>query len=140
MKLKSFSPENLPNQRVSKPQIGLNQTNGTVRFNKAVVEQIAIDDKDQVKFHQDEEEPGDWYVEVVKENGFPLRSKSSATGEGGLVLQSTALVRKIFDSINYNFVSGNVTVGEPVKNNKQLLFPLITSQLEEIVKSSQNEE
>ena len=129
MKLKTFSPENLPNSRSLKPVIGLNQKSGTLRFNSAFVEKLGLKPDSMVQYHQDEDEPSDWYIEIVKKDGFILREKSGQTGAGGLVMQSTALVRKIFDSISFIGLAGNISAGEQVQVAGKKLWPLITIAL-----------
>jgi hypothetical protein len=129
MKLKTFSPENLPSARNLKPAIGLNHKSGTLRFNSAFVEKLGIKPDCLVQYHQDEEEPSDWYIEIVKKDGFVLREKSGQTGAGGLVMQSTALVRRIFDSIAYTGLAGNISAGDPVQHSGKKLWPLITVAL-----------
>lgn len=129
MRLATFNISNLPNMRVQKPNIGVNQKSGTVRINGAAVDRMKLKENMQVQFHHDEDNAGDWYLEIVKDNGFLLRKKS-VTGEHGLVTQSCALVRKIFDSINFEGISGQILIGaEPVKDGDKKLWPLITSSL-----------
>lgn len=129
MNLETFNVENLPNQKDRKPYIGVNQASGTLRFNPEAVEKMKLKADNMIWLHHDKENPGDWYLEVVKEKGFVLRKKS-VTGPHGLVTQSCKLVRKIFDTIGYTGKSGHIGIGaEPVKEDKKTLWPLITAKL-----------
>jgi len=129
MKLETFNTENVQNQRSGTPMIGVNHLSGTIRFNPAAVEKIGLVKDMMIFLHHDKDNPGDWYLEIVKEKGFLLRKKS-ITGEKGLVTQSCKLVRKIFETVKYNGKSGNIGIGaEPLKVDKLKLWPLITAKL-----------
>jgi hypothetical protein len=131
MKLKSYDAVNLPNARTTAPKIGINCKSGAIRFNQIACDQIGLQPGQLVKFHNDEAEPMDWYLEIVKKDGFVIREKSkSALAEGGLIIQSTSLTRLIFDSVAFEGNSGSITVGkESVDFEKRKLWPLITAAL-----------
>ena len=129
MKLTTFNTTNIPNARKQTANIGVNQKSGTLRINGAAVERMKLKENMQVQFHHDDENKGDWYLEIVKHDGFLLRKKT-VTGEHGLVTQSCALVRKIFESIKFEGASGQILIAaEPVKDGDKKLWPLITSSL-----------
>ena len=129
MQLTTFNTKNIPNARKQTANIGVNQKSGTLRINGAAVERMKLKENMQVQFHHDDESKGDWYLEIVKQDGFLLRKKSVA-GEHGLVTQSCAQVRKIFESIDFEGISGQILIAaEPVKDGDNKLWPLITSSL-----------
>lgn len=125
MKLKVFNIVNTPlSGRTQLPNIGVNRKSGLMRINKAACELLNIDATDQVNFLHDEDQKGDWYLEVVKKDGFPLRSKPN---NPGLIAQSTSIVANIYESMDYKKLSGIIRIAkEPVKEGKQNLWPLLT--------------
>ena len=72
------------------PVIGITQHDGLINIGKSASHTIGIKDMDQVKFHQDNEIPENWYIEVVQSGGIIVRAK-----DGGHRLQSALLVREI---------------------------------------------
>ena len=129
MNLKTFTPDVLPARHSGKePCFQMNSKNGMVRINEAACSLLNLSVKNKLQFHQSADDPMDWYVEVVSKNGFLLREKNDKTN--GLLMQSSVMVRKIFESINYEYVSGNLQIaGDPVVFEKRKLYPLITLKL-----------
>ena len=80
---------------------------------------------------QDEDDPENWYLQVVKSDGFVLREKQSGNYKN-LVFASTALVRLVFESVAYEGKSGRVLIGEPIKHGKATLHTLITLKLRNV--------
>lgn len=131
MKLTTYNPDTLPSIKGSskKPLIGFSTKAGTFRFNRKSVEAMGLKAGNNIFIHQDSENVSDWYLEVVKTGGFELRVKENLT-PGGLMLQSIPLAKKIMESANCSALSGHLQVGpEPVKNGKQILWPLFTGKL-----------
>jgi hypothetical protein len=131
MKLKEFNSENCisSTSRVSAPTIMLDTKTGGFRLNKAAVNHLALKAGAQVKFHQDEDNPDEWYVEVVKEKGFVLRAGTGANKEC-LTFNNAKLAREICDSVAYTGRSGRVLIaGQPTPVEKRKLFGLLTSGL-----------
>lgn len=128
MKLKTFNLSNTPSAgRTQLPQIGVNIKSGLIRINKAACELTKLAAADQLVFLQDEDEPGDWYLEIVKKDGFPLRVKEN---QPGMFSQSVSIVRNIYVSMEYKKLSGIIRIAkEPVKLDKRLLWPLLTTNL-----------
>ena len=79
MKLETFNPEKLPNMKTSIPLILMSSTSGTINFNVSACEKLGLKQDMQIQLLHDAENPGDWYLEIVKENGFLLREKKFAT-------------------------------------------------------------
>jgi hypothetical protein len=129
MKLKEFNAENTINQRADKPSIHINTKTGLFNFNKAACDLISLGDEDKITFHQDQEEPFDWYLEKVKtEKGFTLRTKDDVTK--GVLLNNVTLARTIVHSISSTIISGRVPIAaEPTAIGKIKLWPLLTIAL-----------
>ena len=128
MKLKTFNTTNVQSLgRTQSPFFQVNSSTGLFNINKTAAELIGLKDNSQIQFHQSEDDPADWYVEVVKTDGFVVRYKENV-GKGFL-FNSTKLCRLILDSIAYTGNSGRIYIGESVKNGKQILFTLITAKL-----------
>lgn len=129
-----------PKKKNSEPFIGMNVKAGTVRFNKPAIDALKINSGDEVVFHQDEDEPGDWYMQVINNNipegkesthnpkGFILRKGKATVPD--LTFNNTSMVRAIFDSVEYASNSGKIKIGEPI-NEKGIgmLWTLITASL-----------
>lgn len=131
MKLKKFTPENCiseKGQHAGKPCIGISLKSGLLRINKQACELLQLKDGDQVLFHQDEEEPENWYIEKVKKDGFALRSKSNVTP--GLLFNNTKLVTEIFSSVAFEGKGGKVLVAnQPTMLDKTKLYGLLMNGL-----------
>ena len=129
MKLKTFNTTNIQafGKANTKPYLQINSGTGLISINKQASDLIGIKDGSQVQFHQSEETPSDWFIEVVKDAGFIVRTKDSY--EDRCVFNSTKLARLIFDSVEFTGKGGRVYLGEEVKNGKQKLFTLITASL-----------
>jgi hypothetical protein len=125
MKLKTFNTENTYSQRESKPFILVSQKTGLFGFNKAVNQLLALKAGDQLQFHQDEENPDEWYLEKVKQGGFTLRDYK----EKSLLFNNTTLARKIFESVECEKRSGRLIIGAELKVGKQTLHTIITASL-----------
>lgn len=129
MKLKTFNVLNVQSlsSRVQKPYIQANSKTGLLNVNHAAIELIGLQDGDQIQFHQSEDEPSDWFLEKVSDNGFVLRDKEKL-GKN-ILFNSTKIVRMIFDSVAYVGGGGRIYIGEEVKHGKTKLFTLITASL-----------
>jgi len=128
MKLNIFTPDNTNSySRRRGPAISIN-VKGSIRINPAGLELIGATDKHAIVLHQDGTTPEDWYLEVVKSGGFPLRSNMGTAG--GLITNSAGLVKKIFASVGFDGKSGVAGIApEPVKFEGKKLWPLITARL-----------
>lgn len=121
MKLKEFNTENVKHERAGTPSISVNCKAGLFSFSKAAAKLIGIKDKGQVVFLQDEDEKENWYLEVVKENGFEVRLKNSVTA--GLFFNSCSLAHKVT-----GMATGNrryLIAGQPTIEKERTLWGLI---------------
>lgn len=131
MNLKTFTPDSIPSLRGStkQPLIGINQKAGGFRINIVAKELMKLKAGQHIIFHQDDDTPADWYIEVVKTGGFDLRERETIT-PGGLYMQSAGMAQKIFQSVECTHRSGHILVAkEPVVKDKRTLWPLITAKL-----------
>lgn len=127
MKLKSFNPENIPqNTRIGIAKVSLNSKSGTITLTKQTVIKMDLKPNDKIEFFQDEENVDEWYIAVTK-NGFDIRDKKK---DQTFIFNSTFLVKKIFDSMIYNHHTGYCLLGaEPVIKDKVKYWPIITKTL-----------
>jgi hypothetical protein len=127
MKLKEFNTENCCKMgRTTIPSINIDTKVGTVRLNKSASALMGISNADQVKFHQDEDEPGDWYIEKVKNGGFEVREVAN----GAMVFNNTAICKKIAESVEFSGRSGKCLVaGKPTELKGRTLWGVITRTL-----------
>jgi hypothetical protein len=127
MKLKEFNAEDFPNTRTTAPAFSIDTKVGCNRLNREACELIGLKAGDKIKFLQDEEEEGDWYIEKVKEGGFVLRTTKNATS---LCFNSTPMAKKIADSVVFEGRSGRCLIaGQPTELNKRKLFGILTNSL-----------
>lgn len=128
MKLKEYTPENCGFSRKSSPAfVSINTKVGTISFSKEAVQMIELKDGDQVKFHQDESEESEWYVEKVKTGGFIVRTVKSAQS---LMLNNSAVARNIAESVAFKGITGRcLMAGQPTEFKGRTLFGLLTSML-----------
>lgn len=130
MKLKTFNEDNLPKVDRSSPKVYLNSKTGIIHFNRAASARIGFVAGDGVEFHQDEEEPSDWYVTKSKV-GFKLRNKGKEDDDSlGVTFNSSSLARLIIESVTDKVQMGSCGVAaEPNKVGKVEYWPLITAKL-----------
>jgi hypothetical protein len=127
MKLKTFNTTNVTSNRSFSPSIGVNSKTGLFNINPSACEKIGLKEGTCVQFHQDEDDPENWYLEIVKDNGFTLRKNENITK--GTFLNCSYIARKIFDSVGYIEMSGRLKIGETVTIGKRDLVTLITAGL-----------
>lgn len=126
MKLKIFNQANAgSNVRASKPFFTFSK-HGSVSITREAARILGIKANDQVQFYQDEDVPENWYVGIVKKDGFVVRQMTSDTG---LVFNAANVKRLLFDSVNYVGNTGRVYIGEKIEFQKQTLYTLVTGFL-----------
>lgn len=126
MKLKEYNSENCVSLgRTHSPSISINTKTGLIRISVSAANLIGLADGDQVKFHQDEEEESDWYLEKVPSGGFAIREHT-----GSMIFNNTSLTRKIADSVEFQDKTGKCLVaGKPTEFQKRKLWGVLTSTL-----------
>ena len=127
MKLRTFNQTTVrKGTKIGKPFIHLNTKTGLIVINKTGQKIIGIQAGDQVQFHQDENEPQNWYIEKVGKDGFAIRQNLNSTSVN---FNSTALVRSIMNSLECVKKSARIHIGEELTYGKQTFFALITAPL-----------
>jgi len=128
MKLKEYNSENTVTIKTGKPTIRFN-AKGLISISVAANDIIKAKDKSKCLFHQDEERPKDWYLEMTEDNkGFTMKKTSNLKSP---CLNIRAIVKNIGDSIGMNGSSSFVClIGQPQKFQDKTLFPIITKYAE----------
>ena len=130
MKLKEFNAENTMSLRSEKPSLHINTKTGLFSFNKAACDKLGLVDGDQVTFHQDEEDPGDWYIRTLGKTGkgFALRAKENVSK--GLLFNNTSMARALVFSIQDGLLSCRIPLAsEATKDGKSTYWALMTAAL-----------
>ncbi len=126
MKLKTYNSNSTACKiKSTKPFLTFGK-NGVIRINALAAQQWALKPSDQLQFHQDEEDPVNWYVEVVKKDCFPVRTCSAGNG---FLFNASQLKQLLFQSINYTGDSGRIYIGETIDHQKSKLHTLLTAKL-----------
>lgn len=128
MKLITFNNENLPNNRAGVPSIGVNQKTGLFNINSLAAEAMQLKEGQQVTFHQDEESPENWYLEVVSKNGFVLRKKENITA--GLLFNNASLARTIGEAMGISGSFKMKIAAESTTFEKRTFWGLLISSKE----------
>lgn len=119
MKLKTFNPENTGDQNI--PMLSIN-ANGVFRLNKAAVDLLKLEETDKVLFHQDEDEPEDWYISKDKNNGFTLNAEKARPNKYARITHLHKIFVECFESPVFKFLIST----DPVKSEKNTIYPIIT--------------
>lgn len=119
MKLKTFNPENTGDNTI--PVLSIN-ANGMFRLNKAAIDLLKLEETDKVLFHQDEDEPEDWYISKEKNNGFTFNAEKARPNKYAKI---THLYRIFVDCFETKVFKFYISI-EPVKADKNILYPIIT--------------
>lgn len=133
MNLKEYNPANskpVATPRAHPASIRIDTKTGRFIFNKTAAELIGLKDKCQVVIHQDEQEPEDWYLEVVKTNGFIISNRER---QGEYVFNNTVIARKVAESVGYTARNGRMLIaGKPTKIGDRLLWGILTINLKTV--------
>lgn len=123
LKLKQFNPENTIAVRSGLPTI--NFVSGCMTLSPSACELLQVKDGDGIVFHQDENEPQDWYISKSN-NGFKLRPK---TGTACLCTNSVGIKQSIFKSVNCTKTTHTFLIGADAQlvGDRAKVFPIITS-------------
>ncbi len=123
MKLIEFNAENCPSAREGKPMLHVSHTTGIFSFNRYAIEELKLKVGIMVVLHQDEKEAENFYLEIVKEKGFPLRNKKGASP--AVSFSSIVIARKIGDAFDAaGSCSFNIAI-EPTMFEKRKLHGLL---------------
>ncbi|SHN45877.1 hypothetical protein [Chitinophaga sp. CF418] len=132
MKLREFVPTKIERSpHHVKAYILINLRYSLIQFSGGAVDLIGVKPDSHVSFHQDEDDPESWYLEVLPEGktGFPLRQKPKL-GVRGVLFACKSLVKRIADAVGMEGHKGKILVGkESVTINGKTLWPLVTASL-----------
>ena len=112
MKLKSFNATNVRSARSQGRAINMNSKSGIISISAELASEMNVSDGDSVEFHQDEDNPKDWFISKAIENGFKCRLKKELSNS--VMFNSTGMVRTFFKSIDFNETSGKMIVGKEI--------------------------
>ncbi len=133
MTLKAYGPDTVMSYLPETRCINVHR-NGPFTMNPATAKAMGIKEGMYVRLFQDEHNPGDWYLAVVKDSarGFKVRVKEDSKGTKRVVFQSMATARQLFASIEKpDLTSGTMLVGREftLGMDGMDLYPIITSSL-----------
>lgn len=133
MNLKEYNPINskpVATPRAHPASLRIDTKTGRFIFNKTASELIGLKDKCQIVILQDEQEPEDWYLEIVKVSGFVIRNRER---QSEYVFNNTVIARMIADSVGYTARNGRMLIaGKPTKIGDRLLWGILTINLKTI--------
>jgi hypothetical protein len=118
MKRKVWNKANVPQTKSTGSWIRIHPKSGGITFSNDLATALKLS-SNGVNFIQDEERPGDWYIEVSKDkDAFEVRSKKANEHDKAFIIQSTALARTILSSIGIDMVSTRFMVAtEAIERN-----------------------
>lgn len=130
MKLKTFNQANLPKADRCSTKLYINSKTGLFHFNRSASEKLGLTSGDTVEFHQDEDEPSDWYISKSK-SGFLIRNKAKGDdATSGTMFNNSALANLIFSTIDAPALMGSCLIGaEPQKEGNVEYWPIITASI-----------
>lgn len=123
MKLKEFNIENTSAAtKRGTPKLSIYKS-GMLVFNKYASEQLKLEAGKQIKLHQDEEDETCWYLELVKDKGFLLKTGTGGN-KGGFAFASSALARQITESLDGG--GSMLIAGKPTDFKGRTLWGLLS--------------
>jgi hypothetical protein len=131
LKLKCYNLKNSSKVRKSNPTIWFHRK-GLMHLSKKTIDMINFKDGDRIEFHQNEAEPGEWYIcKSIDGDGFLLKEKKQQGKYLSLSTCSAGVVRSIMKSMNLDpddvrSLSCKVS-SRPVTHGGKSLYCLITS-------------
>lgn len=133
MKLKEIIPIQGPGQREKLPVCYIYPQRGVFRFNSAAAKLLGIPagKTTKVSFHQDEENQGNWYIEVNKDGPIAVKTWFAKEDDKDLRCQfcSRDLMERILESVDIAApAKGSLPIpiaGQPTMYNKRKLYGLL---------------
>ncbi len=126
MKLKQFNKANSSQMRIGEPTVRVSGKAGLINFSSTFCREAKLQAGVRVQFHQDEEKPQNWYVEIVTdEDGFILREDKDAKQ---CSLNSTGVAHAILKSLGQSTeasIACRMAI-EPSVIEGFSLYPIIT--------------
>lgn len=133
MNLKEYNPNNctVAGGPCRYPaSISLDSERGLFVINRSAAALMELEDKDRIVIHQDEEDPENWYLEIVADRGFVIRlSKTWANYK----FNNIVLARKISESVGFKGRTGKMLIaGKPTKIGRRVLWGILAIGLKNI--------
>lgn len=125
MKFVTYNSENLVQKKSKAPKLARIQFNpsGRIGLNQRAKEQLAINDDTCISFHQNEQDPQEWYISLDRK-GLKVRNNANGTS-----IKSKALTEKILDSFKGKIAPGDslkLNIAQnPVEHNHETYYGLI---------------
>lgn len=130
MKLKEFNPgicKGVHEVNEFPATISMCTKRGIFIISRAAGALIGLADKDQVVILQDEDNPEDWYLEVVSDKGFVVRCCKTWSN---YKFNSTIISRKISESVGFKGRTGKMLIaGIPTRVDGRTLWGILTISL-----------
>ena len=127
MNLKAFNTENVKDHKPRGKAFISFHKNGMCRLSDEAAAIMQVQPGSQLQFNQDQDNPENWFMEVVKKDGFTVREASSSSS--GLLFNAASIKRMIFESLNYQGENARIYLGEEVQYQKRILYTLVTAKL-----------
>jgi hypothetical protein len=118
MRLKQFNSSS--RYKHTLPSIGVDAKRGKWKLNGVGSKLIGLQPGDEVQILQDQDEPGNWYIEKVIDNGFKVRADDKLGL--GVVFNNRGLARAINDELPYCRI---LIAGEPTIVEGRTIWGLI---------------
>lgn len=129
MKLKTFNIANSKGHNDTTPRLSMNNS-GLISFNGALAEKMKLRKGLKILFHQDEDRPQDWFIELTdlkNTEAFELRTVKNSQCLG---LQSAFLVKEVRRSLeDTGKGSMRFLIGEEQNEKGLFLWPIITKSV-----------
>ena len=123
MNLIEIKSQDLPS-REGKATVRVNSKIGYISFNKRACRALGLIDK-KIRFFQDSDRPGDWYLSIDDKDGLPVRSsKPDLAGVGNI-----KIARMIAESLGMTETFVCQLSTSPEKINKGEYYALITRSI-----------
>lgn len=126
MKLITFDTSNIIDQKRGDATIHFT-TGGAATLSKTAVENMNLQAGEMLAFHQDEENPEDWYISL-SEDGFLLRQDKNETSR--LKFNSSILCKMILSNLEIDSKGVAFFIGsEPTIDEDEVAYwPIITKK------------
>ena len=127
MKLKKFDSVTAPALRSQTTPLLTLRLKGPSTINGLLTEMMKLKPEQRVALFQDESDPDNWYIAKDGKEGFSVRAQYDKKMTG-VMFNAGGAVKCMFDYFQYKEAAARCVVGkEPVKEDGQLLFPILYS-------------
>ena len=115
----------------SKPKglltIRMNSKHGTIAISQELCRLMGVHEGSQVKFHQDKNEPENWFIERVQKDGFEVSGRTNQHGRNsGVQFRRREFVLKFYEQMHVKIESIVIRSSRvPTLVGDRKLYPLI---------------